>query len=94
MNEEGREYTIGDFLMQYREPIGKLIESFSKGVEESPKLKFRAMVGFFTILMVIFGILSYLTFLGKVSSEALVFLAGSIVGYSFAFLHKYIIGVT
>lgn len=94
MVERSEEYTIGDFLQQYKEPIGKLIEALSKSVEETPRLKFRAMVSTFLVLVLLFGILSYLTFVGKVSSEAIVFFAGSIVGYLFAFLHKYVIGIT
>jgi len=87
-------YGIEDFLQEYKEPVGKIITAVATNIEEEKRIKLKAMKYVFTVVLVIFGTLSILTYQGAIGGEALIFLAGSITGYLFAFLHRYIIGIT
>lgn len=91
---KSEEYSWGDFLRDYKDPIGKILEGFASGITEAPRRKFHSLVSVFFMLGVIVAALVALSFFGKVSGDTVAFLFGSIVGYLFAFLQRYVVGIT
>jgi len=92
--EEERGFDLNKFLDEYKEPISELIKSFALSLKENPKHKFRSTIAVFSLLGGIVLILSVLCWFGKISGEAVTFLIGTIIGYLFTFLHKYVIGIS
>jgi len=88
------EFDWNKFLDDHREAISEIIKGIAVSVKESPKHKFRSMVAVFSLLGGIIIVISVLCVLGKISGEAVTFLIGTIIGYAFSFLHKYVIGIT
>lgn len=82
------------FLDDHKEAISKIIGGIATVMTESPKHKFRSMIATFLLLGGIIAVLSALCWLGKISGEAVTFLMGTIIGYLFTFLHKYVIGIS
>lgn len=88
-----KEIDWNQFLTNHKEAISAIIKSISISMSEAPKLKFRSTISVFLLLVSIISILAALCYVGKVSGEALTFLMGTIVGYLFIFLQKYVVGI-
>ncbi|MEM3648525.1 MAG: hypothetical protein QW506_05105 [Thermoproteota archaeon] len=82
------------FWELHHQDISNLISAITKWIEWYPKeisrQNLRVTVAFVILLGMIVIIMGILTFYGKVTGEAFIFLIGALVGYIFAFLHKYL----
>ena len=97
INIQYSQQTAVNFWMVYRNEIGEIINHlpkwFEKMSESSARIKNKVIWGIFGLLFTTLLIVGGLTLQNQVSGEALVFLAGTIIGYLFAFLQKYM-GIT
>ena len=91
--EERREFDWNRFLDTHKEAISEIIGGIAILMKETPKHKFRSMMAVFSLLGGIIIVISVLCGVGKISGEAVTFLIGTIIGYAFSFLHKYVIGI-
>ena len=78
------------FLDKYKEPIGKIIEAVAKGMETGPRYRLYSMSAFFLVLGFIVALIYQLTITGYLTSEGFSFLIGSIVGYIFSLINRYL----
>jgi hypothetical protein len=90
-----RESTFTEiFLEKYQEQVGEIISAIPGWIESWSKSASRLKITMVIMLMALIGatlgIVTWLTLLNRISGEALIFLSGSIVGYAFAFLQKYL----
>ena len=89
MTEEEKkkeEYGMGDFLKDFKEPIGRLINAFGKRYEEEPKHQFRfTALALFVVVCVIASIV-WLGSIHVLSDNTISFVLGSGIGYVFSFL--------
>lgn len=78
----------------YRDEIGEIIKSIPDWLSTSSKyaseLKNRVVLALLILIGMTIGVISWLTIRGEISGEALIFLCGTIIGYIFAFLQKYL----
>jgi hypothetical protein len=58
--------------------------------KETAKRRFQRTIVFVIFLVGVMLLMGVLTYAGKVGGEAFVFLMGTIVGYIFGFLHRYL----
>jgi len=78
------------FIPEIKELIGALID-FIKWYPKASGEGKKTVVSYFVVLigLIVFG-MGFLTFYGKVSGDAFVFVIGALIGYVFAFLSKYL----
>ena len=85
------------FWILYKEEVGQVITNLPRWVDKwsaaSATIKGRVIYGIFGLLLATLAVVTWLTLENRISGEALVFLAGTIIGYVFAFLQKYL-GIT
>ena len=78
----------------YKDEIGEIIKSIPDWLNTSSKyaseLKNRVVLALLILIGMTMGVISWLTIRGDISGEALIFLSGTIIGYIFAFLQKYL----
>ena len=78
----------------YRNEIGEIIKSIPDWLSTSSKyastLKNRVVLALLILIVMTIGVISWLTIIGEISGEALIFLCGTLIGYIFAFLQKYL----
>lgn len=92
-NKEEKEFNWNTFLGDHKEAISEIIKGVSTSMVETPKHKFRSTLAIFTLLGIVILLSSVLCYVGKISGEAVTFLMGTIVGYLFTFLQKYVVGM-
>ena len=82
------------FLEKYSDEVKKFLATVINLLEwypkETAKRRFQVTVVFVTFLIGIMLLMGVLTYAGKVGGEAFVFLMGTVVGYVFGFLHRYL----
>jgi hypothetical protein len=85
------------FWVVYRDEVGNLIQNLPNWIDQwsasAAQIKSNVIWGIFFLLFATLAVVTALTWRGKISGEALVFLAGTIIGYIFAFMQKYL-GIT
>ena len=78
----------------YRDEIGEIIKSIPDWLSTSSKaastLKNRVVIALLVLIAMTLLVISWLTIQGLISGEALIFLSGTLIGYIFAFLQKYL----
>jgi len=78
----------------FRDEIGDIIKSTPKWIDawtkSASKLKTSVVILLLILIGSCLGIVTYLTVIKVISGEALIFLTGTIIGYIFAFLQKYL----
>ncbi len=77
---------ISDFLKRHEKDISLAIQTWVKNFEKAATRRFWVIFGVFSLAALIIVLTGYLTFTGKLSSDAFTFLIGSIVGYMFSYL--------
>ena len=84
----------GIFLQTYQKEVGEIIRAIPHWIDMWSKSSSRLKMTLVILLMLLvggtMGIVTYMTLINKISGEALIFLAGTILGYIFAFLQKYL----
>ena len=81
LNQEG-EANIAEILKSLTALINTpAISQYFKHTENQRKTTFRFFISLFLVVVSIILIMSLLTYFGKVSGEALLFLTGTVVGY-------------
>lgn len=85
------------FWVLYKDEVGQVITNLPKWVDKwsvsAAAIKGKVIYGIFGLLLATLGVVTWLVLENRISGEALVFLAGTIIGYVFAFLQKYL-GIT
>lgn len=90
-----REPTFSErFIERYQDEVGEIVSSLPKWIENWTKAASRLKMTLVIMLIGLIGgtlvVVTWLTIINRISGEALIFLSGSIVGYIFAFLQKYL----
>jgi hypothetical protein len=97
MSSKDNEERTPSFWEIYMDDIGAILKRIPQWVTvwqtQSSKLRDRAFIGLCVILGMLIVTVGALASQGIVSGDSVVFLAGTIIGYIFAILHKYL-GVT
>ena len=91
--EEGMDW-LKEILHDYKGEIGSILRAFAKNVEKGPLFKLGTLIAGLLIIVVLIGVIAYLSILGIISGDAVAFLIGAIAGYLFSFLRQHIIGVS
>ena len=82
------------FWEVYMDDIAAILKRIPQWVTtwqtQSSKLRARIVLGFCVLLGMLIVIVGVLASQGVVSGDAMIFLAGTIIGYIFAILHKYL----
>lgn len=91
--KEEKEYGWNEFFRDHREAISGFIKNISTLMTETRKQKFRSMLVVMILLGIVISISGVLCSYNKISGEAVTFLMGTIVGYLFTFLQKYVVGI-
>lgn len=85
------------FWILYKDEVGQLITNLPKWIDNwsisAASIKSKVIYGIFMLLLATLFVVTWLTLENRISGEALVFLAGTIIGYIFAFMQKYL-GIT
>jgi len=85
------------FWILYKEEVGQVINKLPNLVDKwstsAAAIKSNVIWGIFILLLATLGVVTWLVIQNRISGEALIFLAGTMVGYIFAFLQKYL-GIT
>ncbi|MFA4663353.1 hypothetical protein [Pyrococcus kukulkanii] len=79
---------IAEFLEEYREPISEVLKAYAKKIEQQEKNYYW---GFIIVLMIVVAIVATIYVLAvknKLSSDAIGFLLGTIIGYVFSLLDR------
>lgn len=78
----------------YREEIAEIIKSTPRWIDSwsqsASKVKFWVVMLLLILIGSTLGVVTYLTIINRISGEALIFLTGTIIGYIFSFLQKYL----
>jgi len=94
MSSKNTEERAPAFWEVYMDDIAAILKRIPQWVSvwqtQSSKLQNRAVIGLCMILGMLIVIVGVLASQGIVSGDAMVFLAGTIIGYIFAILHKYL----
>lgn len=93
--EEGADEFIEvlrDFFTAYKNDIGTVIRAVARNIEQGTRMRLIGMLYTFALLGVIILVLTFLSLQHIVSGDAMAFLIGSIVGYLFSFLRRYVVG--
>jgi len=87
-------HTLFDILAMYPDQVKRGMEKIIDLIDWYPRsagrTKYHLTVIFIVFLAGLVGAMFFLSFSGKVSGEALIFFMGTLVGYVFAFLQRYL----
>lgn len=81
--------SLADKYLKFKEQEATSATTYTDVTARHDRHVITLMVGF---LVAVVALMSVLTFYGKVSGDALLFLAGTATGYAFAFVHRFIFG--
>jgi len=88
------EERVSSFWEVYMDEISAILKRIPQWVTvwqtQSSKLRYRAVIGLCIIVGMLVVIVGSLASQGIVSGDSMIFLAGTIIGYIFAILHKYL----
>lgn len=85
-------------IERYPEQVGKLLETLPvmvtgnpKQIEADTKIALRTLTGFFTLMVIIVSLSSFLAYKGVLGGDAVGFILGSAFGSIITFLYRYLI---
>ena len=81
--------SLADKYLQFKKEEASADTTYTEVTSRHDRHVINVMVIF---LAVVVALMSILTFYGKVSGDALLFLGGTVTGYAFAFVQRFIFG--
>ncbi len=81
--------SLVDKLIAYKDKEFSANQKYMEATSKHDRPVLYLMIGFLTTVVVA---MSVLTYAGRVSGDALLFLAGTVTGYVFAFVEKFVFG--